>query len=123
MEVVLGKGPNTLTTHTLPFLPMSIVTVNRAIIPALWPNGLGRVETSGFDLQVKESWRYVPERLDDFCDWADVVEAGGRRDNRYFIYAPNLMAEEDRDTQCVVTVVLQGFLGKHAVSLLGNWKG
>lgn len=106
---------------------MSIVTINRAILLTLWPADLGRSATSGFDPQVQDCWKYVPEQMDDMYDWVSIErddeEDGGRRDRRYLVYQPMMLPEERRDVQCGVTVVLQGFLGKHSLSPTGNWKG
>ncbi|KAL1940514.1 hypothetical protein VTO73DRAFT_7949 [Trametes versicolor] len=105
---------------------MSIVTHNRAIVPTVWPGGLGRPDTSRFDLQVKDNWQYVPETFEGVCDWAAIGqeddEGGhqqwGRRD---LVYAARMLPEASRGTLFTVTLVLQGFLGRFNVSVLGNW--
>ncbi|TFK86996.1 hypothetical protein K466DRAFT_491687, partial [Polyporus arcularius HHB13444] len=103
-------------------------TGNRAIAPTLWPGGLGRSETCGIDLQVRDDWRYIPETLDDMCEWAavgcdDVDDPTFERDRRYLLYHPSVVPTEYLGVDCRVTVVLQGFLGAFQLSTLGNWKG
>ncbi|KAI9067884.1 hypothetical protein FKP32DRAFT_1609134 [Trametes sanguinea] len=106
---------------------MSIVTVNRAIVPTLWNNDLAAVASVGYDQQVRVSWRFVPETLNEMLDWATVVEddeegsAGGCR-LHHLVYADGVAPDGDGGS-CTVTLVLQGFLGAHAVGVLGNWRG
>ncbi|KAJ3008528.1 hypothetical protein NUW54_g3119 [Trametes sanguinea] len=105
---------------------MSIITCNCAIVPAVWPCGLGRADTSPFDLQVEESWRYVPETFKGICDWATVAKEDDTDQtsfsHRHLVYQPSALPEDKRDTTFYVTVILQGFLGEFNISVLGNWK-
>ncbi len=101
---------------------------HHAITPVLWPAGLGRADSCGFDLQVQKTWRYVPETVDDMWEWAsigsdDVDDPQGQRDKRYLLYHMNMLPDEYSGVDCQVTIVLQGVLGKHQLSTLGNWKG
>ena len=103
-------------------------SAQRAILPTLWPGGLGRPESCGFDLQVRNDWRYIPETLDEICDWAgigqdDIDDPSCERNRRYLIHDVSLVPEEFKDRECRVTIVLQGFLGKFNLAPLGNWKG
>lgn len=98
---------------------------NRAIIPAVWPEELGRAGSGRFDLQVRENWQYVPETFEGICDWALVTKdddgEGGVWGRRHLLYRPIMLPEEARESSRVVVVVLQGFLGKFNISPLGNW--
>ena len=99
---------------------------NRAIVPVLWPAGLGRVENGGFQLQVSEDWRYVPETLDQVCDWATVLDDSDDvhsigRHACQLVYQPSTLPEATRDKTFKVSVVLQGFLGDFNLAVLGNW--
>ena len=100
--------------------------MNRAIVPASWPGNLGRVESCGFDRQVSDDWRYVPETYEGICDWATVVEDereehAGLWSHRHLVYQASVLPEARRQTTYCVTIVLQGFLGDFNIGLLGNW--
>ncbi|TFK79288.1 hypothetical protein K466DRAFT_570327 [Polyporus arcularius HHB13444] len=80
---------------------MSILTGNHTIMPAMWPAGLECSETCSFDIQVRgDNYRYILESLDEPCSPARRVPIHG----------------VSRDG------VLQGFLGRSQLSMLGNWK-
>ncbi|KAI0657846.1 hypothetical protein C8Q70DRAFT_1055606 [Cubamyces menziesii] len=105
---------------------MSVVTYKRAIVPTLWPAGLGRVESGGFELQVSSDWRFIPETFDEVCDWATVVahqdeDDNRRRGNYHIVYQPTVLPQDKHTKQIEVTVVLQGFLGDCNIGMLGNW--
>ncbi len=97
-------------------------------MPALWPEGLGCPETGGFDLQVKAHWGYVSKMFDKMCNWAMVKNdndelRGGRHDHRFLVYSPGMLDVSNAEEHCVVTLVVQGFLGKHSLGPPGNWNG
>lgn len=99
-------------------------TGNRTIVPAVWPGELGRAESGAFDLQVRDTWQYVPETFEGICDWAAIArdddgEASWGRRN--LVYRPLMLPADKRDSTQIVVVVLQGFLGNFNVSPLGNW--
>ncbi|KAI0708644.1 hypothetical protein C8Q76DRAFT_626958 [Earliella scabrosa] len=103
-------------------------SVNRAILPVLWPNGLGRADTCGVSQQVTDDWWYVPESLDAIYDWASVGSDDGedpsaRRERRYLLYQASMLPEADRGVECTVTLVVQGFIVRCALSPMGMWKG
>ncbi|OSD03119.1 hypothetical protein PYCCODRAFT_1424988 [Trametes coccinea BRFM310] len=105
---------------------MSVVTHNRAIVPAIWPGDLGRPNTSAFTLQVTDDWRYIPETFDGICDWATVTseddESHEYTERRHLVYLSSVLPESLQNTMFHVTIVLQGFLGDFNISVLGNWK-
>ncbi|KAI0349542.1 hypothetical protein OH77DRAFT_1525556 [Trametes cingulata] len=104
---------------------MSVVVLDRSIIPSVWPAGLGRVDSRRFNAQVKDGdWRYVPQSFEDICDWATVtteeddVSARGRR---YLVYSPSVLPADKQGSMFNVQIVLQGVLGDFNLSPLGNW--
>ncbi|KAI0335954.1 hypothetical protein GY45DRAFT_1235425, partial [Cubamyces sp. BRFM 1775] len=91
----------------------------------LWPTKIAEVVSKGYDQQVREGWQFIPETFDRLCDWAAVVsdESVGKHVGlRHLVYDAAVMKDDDGGL-CTVTIVLQGFLGKCALSALGNWKG
>ncbi|KAI9059621.1 hypothetical protein FKP32DRAFT_1579542 [Trametes sanguinea] len=99
----------------------------RAIVPTIWPGGLGRVDTSTFDPQVRDDWRYVPETYEGICDWATVTKEDDESDDfhplrRHLVYSQSVLPDEKRGGNFFVTLVLQGFLGDFNISVLGNWR-
>ncbi|KAI9067794.1 hypothetical protein FKP32DRAFT_1672772 [Trametes sanguinea] len=101
---------------------MSIVTVNRAIVPTLWPAGLGRPDTTSFSAQVDGSPLFVPETEDAMCDWAmvatdDVDDPHAQRWRRHLLYKTG---EWEGET---IVVVMQGYVAKQEIRVLGNWTG
>ncbi|EIW62573.1 uncharacterized protein TRAVEDRAFT_42931 [Trametes versicolor FP-101664 SS1] len=106
---------------------MSVVTVNRAIVPAVWPNNLGCATSGGFDLQVRESWQFVPATFDEMCDWATVVD-DDNDDNatmsrvKHLVYTDETLAPDGKDLW-TVNIILQGFVAACSLSMFGNWKG
>ncbi len=77
---------------------------------------------------MRESWRFVPEDFDTLCDWAKVVdddsEEGRARHLKHLVYSDEVLPGNGGDgTVYPVTVILQGFLGDHAIGLLGTWRG
>ena len=108
------------------YLQFTSVLDKRAIVPALWPSGLGRCESGGFEWQVSNDWRHVPETFDELCDWATVVreneeEESIRRRRCHLVYQPNVLPEDRRGKRFNVSLVLQGFLGEFNISVLGTW--
>ncbi|KAH9847123.1 hypothetical protein C2E23DRAFT_863605 [Lenzites betulinus] len=105
---------------------MSVVTLNRSIVPVLWPGDLGRTQSGGFELQVEDrSWRYVPETFEEMCDWAVVVKQGEEESSmwstRALVHHPLTLPPTMRSQLRPVMIVLQGFLGDFNISPLGNW--
>ncbi|KAI9064827.1 hypothetical protein FKP32DRAFT_1533715, partial [Trametes sanguinea] len=102
-------------------------SANRAIVPILWGDRLGPIVSQGYDCQVRTDWRFIPESLNDLIDWANVVEEDEGHDGAahrlyHLVYA--VPVGDDGDSgDCTVTLVLQGFLGAHALGVLGNWRG
>ncbi|KAI9059959.1 hypothetical protein FKP32DRAFT_1578977 [Trametes sanguinea] len=100
--------------------------VKQAIVPALWSGQLGKVVSQGYDQQVRKGWRFIPDSLNDLFDWAEVVDddhpgsAGTRL--YHLVYAQDITPDAVGG-RCTVTIVLQGFLGAHALGVLGNWRG
>ncbi|KAI1792865.1 hypothetical protein LXA43DRAFT_1093151 [Ganoderma leucocontextum] len=107
---------------------MSVITLNRAIVPALWPNDLARIASCRYDRQVGFSWRHVPETRDELFEWAFIVEDSSpqaRSGQRHLVYSPEVAdpmwnVVED-DNNCDVVIILHGFLNSGDLSALGNW--
>ncbi|KAH9855229.1 hypothetical protein C2E23DRAFT_725049, partial [Lenzites betulinus] len=106
---------------------LMVSVVNCAILPSLWPNGLGRVSPRLRDLQVRDSWRFVPEEYDDLYDWATVIDDEAESADgclvKHLVYDHTMLPQGGGDALYEVTVLLQGFMGDHALGVLGNWRG
>ncbi|KAL1941338.1 hypothetical protein VTO73DRAFT_7155 [Trametes versicolor] len=106
---------------------MSLITVNRAILHSVWPNDLGRASQQTKNMQVRNSWRFVPEDFDTLCDWATIEDDEGDstegRSIKHLVYDSSVLPEGQVGGPFVVTVVLQGFLGESSLATLGNWRG
>ncbi|KAI0649232.1 hypothetical protein C8Q79DRAFT_500650 [Trametes meyenii] len=111
------------------FCTMSVATAERAIIPALWPDVLKAIASAGYDRQVRDDWKFIPDSIEAMYDWATVLKARDDEDSRdgspisirHLVYTSDAMPEED--APCNVTVVLQGFVSKCSLGVLGNWRG
>ncbi|KAI9067025.1 hypothetical protein FKP32DRAFT_1564574 [Trametes sanguinea] len=123
MSIPTGKTAHTNSAR----LQLNVFLVNRAIVPTLWGGQLGTQLGRIYDQQVRSSWRFVPECLNDMLDWAVVVVDEEERETSgtclyHLVYADGVMPDEGSG-QCTTTLVLQGFLGAHALGILGNWRG
>ncbi|OSC97377.1 hypothetical protein PYCCODRAFT_1471895 [Trametes coccinea BRFM310] len=104
---------------------MSVVTVNHAIVPTLWPKGLVGLASFGLDLQVREDWRFVPDSVDKMYDWA-VVSGNLGNDSAAFGRTKHLVYKSPdigEGQECTVTLLVQGFVRECALGPLGNWTG
>ncbi|KAH9848186.1 hypothetical protein C2E23DRAFT_740110, partial [Lenzites betulinus] len=103
------------------------LSVNRAVLMSAWPNNLGRAAGRNGDHQVRSSWRFIPEDRDELYDWATVVDDDAETlDGRVFkrlVYDASVLPADAEDGLFEVTLLLQGFMREHALSVLGNWSG
>ncbi|PIL24936.1 hypothetical protein GSI_12823 [Ganoderma sinense ZZ0214-1] len=108
---------------------MSVITLNQAIVPTIWPGELGRIAASRFDKQVRSSWRFVPESSTGLHHWALVIENENdeaRAGERHLVYAPDIADPTwSRSSTTIsafdVAIILHGFVSEVNLSPLGTW--
>ncbi len=126
MSLITGERILVLCLRDLPKLTHGN-TVNRAVVHSVWPYDLGCVAARQNNLQVRDSWRFVPEGFDTLCDWARVVDnesdEGRARRVKHLVYCDQVLPGSRAGGLYTVSVVLQGFLGEHALGTLGTWRG
>ncbi|KAI0055900.1 hypothetical protein BV25DRAFT_1921442 [Artomyces pyxidatus] len=80
-----------------------------------WPNGYGRWPDDVLDQEMLDGWEIVPTNLEDIARKHTFVYFPGDDD-------PEMVGTEQQQ-RYQVTVRVQGFLGKHNLSVLGSWDG